>query len=139
MDKILEKQKECYILALAQQGAKLPSDFDVTNLKWDEEDSPLDVTQKLQDLQIKMERMKIGKIQSIEFSLKKVCPLPFDKNIAYTPFPQNIKIPKYDNYSSTSDPQDHLRKFYTLSMEFFHNTTYLIQLFPRSLGGQAME
>ena len=32
MEKILEKKKH-YILALAQQGAKLPSDFDVINLK----------------------------------------------------------------------------------------------------------
>lgn len=43
MDKILKKHKERYILPLAQQGAKLPSDFDVNNLKWDEEESPLDV------------------------------------------------------------------------------------------------
>ena len=43
MDKILEKHKERYILALAQQGAKFPSNFDVTNLKWDKEESPLDI------------------------------------------------------------------------------------------------
>ena len=42
-EKILEKNKEHYILALAQQGAKLPSEFDVTNLKQDEEESPLHV------------------------------------------------------------------------------------------------
>ena len=67
MEKILEKHKEHYILALAQQAAKFPSDFDVTNLKWDEEESPLDVvTQKLQDLQMEMERMK----QPVEFNLE---------------------------------------------------------------------
>lgn len=59
MDKILEKYKECYILALAQQGMKFPFDFDMTNLKQDKENSPLDiVTKKLQDLQLEMERMK---------------------------------------------------------------------------------
>ena len=66
MDKILEEKKECYILALAQQGEKFLSNFDVTNLKWDEEESPLDVvTQKLQDLQIEMKRMKRGKTKPI--------------------------------------------------------------------------
>lgn len=105
MEKILEKHKEHYILALAQQGAKLPSDFDVTNLKRDEEESPLDlVTQKLQELQLEMERMKKGQIQPAEFSLEKVCPLPFDKNITFTPFPPNVQIPKYDKYFGTSDP-----------------------------------
>ena len=59
MDKILEKHKECYILTLAQQGAKLSSNFNVRNVKRNKEDSPLDVfTQKLQDLQMEMERMK---------------------------------------------------------------------------------
>ena len=140
MDKILEKHKECYILALAQQGAKLPSEFDVTNLKWDKEESPLDVaTQKLQDLQMEMERMKRGKMQPTKFSLEKVCPLPFDKNITFMPFPQNVQIPKYDKYFGTSDPQDHLKQFYPLSMELFHDTTYLMCLFPRSLRGKAME
>ena len=91
IDKILEKYKECYILTLAQQGAKFPSNFDVTNLKWDEEESPLDiVTQKLQDLQLEMEKMKRGKIQPTEFSLEKVCPLPFKKSITFTPFPPNV-------------------------------------------------
>lgn len=91
MDKIFEKHKERDILALAQQGVKLLSDFDVTDLKQDKEESPLDtVTQKLQDLQLEMERMKRGKIQPTEFSLKKVCPLQFDKKMTFTPFPQNV-------------------------------------------------
>ena len=52
MEKILDKQKEHYILVITQQGAKLLSDFNVTNLKWEEEESPLHIiTQKLQDLQ----------------------------------------------------------------------------------------
>lgn len=110
MDKILEKHKEHYILTLEQQGAKFPSDLDVTNLKWHEEESPLDlVTLKLQELQLQMEKMKRGKIQLVEFSLEKVCPLPFDRNITFTHFPPNVQIPKYEKYFGTSDPQDHLR------------------------------
>ncbi len=140
MEKIHKKHKERYILALAQQRVKLPTNFDVTNLKWDKEDSPLDiVTQKLQDLQMEMEKMKRGKIQPTKFNLKKVCPLPFDKNITFMHFLQNVQIPNYDKYFGTLDPPDHLRQFHTLSMKFFHDMTYLMWLFPRSLGGQAME
>lgn len=59
MEKILERHKEHYFLLLAQKGAKLPPKFHVTNLKRDQEESPLDVvTQKLQDLQLEMERIK---------------------------------------------------------------------------------
>ena len=73
-----------------------------------------------------MERIKRGKTEPVEFNLKKVCPLPFDKNITFMPFPQNVQIPKYDKYFGTSDLQDHIRQFYTLSMEFVHDTTYLM-------------
>lgn len=38
-----------------------------------------------------------------------------------------------------SNPQDHLREFCVMSIEFMHNTTYLMRLFPRSLGGKAMD
>ena len=81
----MEKHKECYILALAQQGAKFPFDFDVTNLKQDEEESPLHiVTQKLQDLQMEMKRMKWGKTQPAEFSLEKVSPTIWQKHYLHS-------------------------------------------------------
>ena len=38
-----------------------------------------------------------------------------------------------------NDPHDHVRHFYALSMDFMHENTYLMRLFPRSLRGQAME
>ena len=55
------------------------------------------------------------------------------------PFPKGVELPKYDKYLGTSDPQDHLWEFGALSMEFIHDQTYLMRLFPRSLGGPAME
>jgi hypothetical protein len=109
MEKILEQHKEQYFLSLAQQGTKLPSEFDVSNLKRDQEESPLDiVTQKLQDLQLEMERIKRGKVQLTKFSLKKLCTLTFDISITLMPFPQNIQLPKHDKYFGTINPQDHL-------------------------------
>ena len=71
--------------------------------------------------------------------LDALCPFPFDKNLDMPPFPRGVELPKYDKYFRTTDPQDHLREFGALSMEFMHNQTYLMHLFPRSLGGQAME
>lgn len=49
--------------------------------------------------------------------------------------------PKYENTKiwRTSYPQDHLFQFYTLSMELVHDMAYLMRLFPKILGGQAME
>lgn len=55
------------------------------------------------------------------------------------PFPKGVELPKYEKYLGTTNPQDHLREFGTLSMEFMHDQTYLMFLFPCSLGGPAME
>ena len=73
------------------------------------------------------------------YTLDALCPFPFDKNLHIPPFPRGVELPKYDKYFGTTNPQDHLHKFGALSMEFMHNQTYRMRLFPRSLGGQAME
>ena len=73
------------------------------------------------------------------YTLDTLCPFPFDKSIDTPPFPRGVELPKYDKYFGTSDPQGHLREFSDLSMEFMHNQTYLMCLFPWSLGVYAME
>ena len=55
------------------------------------------------------------------------------------PFPKDIEVPKYDKYNGNGDPHDHVRHFYALNMDFMHEDTFLMRLFPRSLRGQAME
>ena len=50
-----------------------------------------------------------------------------------------IPTPKYEKYDGNSDPNDHVQHFYALSMDFIHEDTYLLRLFPRSLRGQALE
>ena len=55
------------------------------------------------------------------------------------PFPRGVELTKYNKYFGTSGLQDCLRVFSTFSMEFIHNQTYLMHLFPWSLGGQTME
>lgn len=55
------------------------------------------------------------------------------------PFPQDIEVPKYDKYDRNSDPHDDVQHFYALSIDFIHEYTYLLRLFPRGLRGQALE
>ena len=50
-----------------------------------------------------------------------------------------VELPKYENYLGKFDPQDHLMEFGVLSIKFMHSQIYLMCLFPRSLGGKAME
>ena len=73
------------------------------------------------------------------YMLDSLCPFPFDKNLDMPPFPRGVELSKYEKYFGTTNPQDHLCEFGALSMEFMHNQTYLMHLFPRSLGGKAME
>ena len=55
------------------------------------------------------------------------------------PFTRDKEVPKYEKYDGNGDPHDHVQKFYPLSMDFIHEDTYLLQLFPRSLRGKALE
>ncbi len=55
------------------------------------------------------------------------------------PFPRDIEVSKYEKYDGNGDPHDHVRNFYTISMDFMDEDTYLMRLFPRTLGGQTME
>ena len=55
------------------------------------------------------------------------------------PFPKDITVPKYDKYDGNCDPHDHVRHFYAISMDFMHEDSSLMNFFPKSLRGQAME
>lgn len=88
------------------------------------------LTQQMQDIQ---------QGTTIRYSLNEICPYPFDRRLNMIPFPPNSDVPKFDKYDGKSDPRDHVREFCTISLEFAHDETYLMRLFPRSLGGQTME
>lgn len=102
------------------------------------DNSLLNLTQQMQTLQQQIQDMQNG-TSSKKYSLEDICTYPFDKNLNILPFPQHCEIPKYDKYNGKFDPQDHIREFCTMSMEFAHDKTYLMRLFPRSLNGQSME
>lgn len=56
-----------------------------------------------------------------------------------TPFPSNFGIPKFDKYKGCGDPQEHIQEIYIVCMEVSYNDTYLMHLFPWSLGGQEIK
>ena len=50
------------------------------------------------------------------YTLDTLCPFPFDKSIDMPPFPRGVELPKYDKYFGTTNPQDHLQEFGSLSI-----------------------
>ncbi len=141
MNILINEEKEKYLLELAKQGAKLPFDYNLKTLKVKEEETETTKLQKtIQALQEQLSQLVKAKDKpKAQFNFDEICPFPFDKGLHLPPFPKGIKIPKYDKYLGTTDPQDHLHEFGALSVEFVHDQTYLLRLFPHSLGGPAME
>lgn len=64
---------------------------------------------------------------------------PFDHNIAMVPFPPRFEIPRFDKYKGHGNPEERIREFYVACMEVAYKYSYSMCLFPRSLGGQAIE
>lgn len=136
----MAREKEDYFLELEKQGAKLPTGYNVETLITKEEETPWGkMSKQMQALQTIVTRIENKDKTPKQYSLDIICPFPFDKNLYMSPFPSRVDIPKFDKYDGTSNPQDHVREFCTACMEFIHDQTYLMRLFPRSLGGQAME
>lgn len=137
---IMAQEKEEYFLELAKQGAKIPPDYNVESLITKEDDTPLAlVTKQLHELHTEIKEMKDKDKSPIKYSLNIVCSFLFDKSLYMPLFPSRIEIPKFDIYDGNSDPQDHVQELCALCMEFMHKQTYLMCLFPRSLGRQDME
>lgn len=55
------------------------------------------------------------------------------------PFPRGFELPKFDKYKGKGDPRDHVREFYSACLEVAYDETYLICLFPQSLGVTTMQ
>lgn len=136
MEIILNEEKEKYFLKLAQEGAMLPQHFNVETIFMPKEETKTSKLQKklkiMQDHLAQMMRDKDKPMKT--YTLDTLCPFPFDKSINMHPFPRGVELPKYEKYFRTTNPQDYLQEFGALSMDFMHDQTYLMHLFPRSLG-----
>ena len=73
------------------------------------------------------------------FKFENDCPYSFEKTIMMTPFPKHFEIPKFDKFRGKSDPVTHVKEFYMHCQEVAYNDVCLMQLFPKILGGLALE
>ncbi|GLJ07896.1 hypothetical protein SUGI_0076310 [Cryptomeria japonica] len=92
--------------------------------------------QQIRDLQKKMKDINTPKPT---YTMRDICPYPFEKSIPMPPFPTHFVTPKFDKYRGKGDPKAHIRQFFTACIEVATKETYLMRLFPQSLGDQAME
>ena len=93
----------------------------------------------MQELRKQLAQLQTSKEPPKTSFIELICALPFYRNLYMPPFPKDIEVPKYDKYDGYGDPHDHVRYFYAISMDFMHEDSYLMHLFPRSLREQAME
>lgn len=106
------------------------------------EETPLSdlstLTQQIKALQGQVRELQ-GGTTTKKYTLEDICPYPFDRSLNMIPFPKHCEIPKFDRYNGKTDPIDHVRDFKNLTLEFAYEDTYLMRLFPRSLGVHSME
>lgn len=55
------------------------------------------------------------------------------------PFPPHFETLKFEKYSGKGDLRDHIRELFKSCIEVAYEETYLMCLFAKSLGGQALE
>lgn len=73
------------------------------------------------------------------YTMEALFPYSFDRTLYTPPFPPHFKTPKFDNYRGKGNTRDHVREFFTACIEVAHEDTYLMRLFPKSLGGMTLE
>ena len=101
---------------MMSRGFRIPLDYDVHQLVQRREPTKVECLKKeLQELRLKVDPPKTAFVNSL-------CALPFDRSLYMVPFPRDIEVPKYDKYDGNSDPNDHVRHFYALSMTLFMKT-----------------
>lgn len=134
---------EKYLLMLAKQGVKFPDDFDLNELKAPPKKSENDLEQVValthQMKNLQQQVLDMQRRTSKWYLIQDICPYPFDQSIHMIPFPQHCEFQKYDKYNVKTNPIDHVREFRTMILEFSYEETYLMRLFPWSLGEQCLE
>jgi len=164
MDKVQHQDPTKFFLHLATQGVKLPDDFDITTLKETKEErthedstreertfgtdkgkkttnstTPLDMlTKQVQTLQQQLVDLQT-RTSTKHYSLEEISSYPFNKSLNMIPFPLRFEVLKFNKYRGKGDLRDHIREFIATCLDVAHNETFLMRLFPRSIGGKAME
>lgn len=131
-DEILRNNANAHFLRLAQEGAKLPSDFDTAQIlqtleKHSHNDGgrgsdyfrydlnqgnpppppPTKIDMLRQQVENLAQELNSG-VKTTWFSLNDICPYPFDRNMHIPPFLQGFETPKFEKYRGKGDPRDHV-------------------------------
>lgn len=153
-DEILRSNADAHFFRLAQEGAKLPSDFDLAQLRQASERQthheeergrdpirynipqgnpppppPNEMEMLWQQVKNLAQQLHSG-VKTNQFSLNDICPYPFDRNLYMPPFPCGFETPKFEKYRGKGDPCDHVREFHSACLEVVYEDTYLMCLFP---------
>ena len=100
--------------------------------------TPPPVKSKWEEMKNALKALKDG-TDSKTFKFENDCPYPFDKTITMTLFPKHFEIPKFEKFRGKSDPVTHVKEFYMHFQEVAYNDVFLMRLFPKNLGGPALE
>ena len=122
---------------MTSTGYKLPPSYDVRQIFQERVLTEFEILrEELKQTNQCLSQLAIAKEPPKVSFLDSICALPFDRSLYMVPFPRDIEVPKYDG---NGDPHDHVHHFYALCMDFIHEDTYLLRLFPRILRGKFME
>ncbi|GKV29421.1 hypothetical protein SLEP1_g38350 [Rubroshorea leprosula] len=64
-------------------------------------------------------------------------PTPLNTNIIQEPYPPEFKMPQFETYDGTKDPDDHLHAFYTTMQTQNASDALMCKIFPSTLRGNA--
>ena len=139
MLRALEENGDQYFRYMAARGWKLPQGFYVERIIHKREPTEGEILrEEVQELRKQFAQLQTPKEQPKTSFIDSICALPFDRTLYMQPFPKDIEVPKYDKYDGNGDPHNHVKHFYAIGMDFMHEDTYLMRLFPRNFRGQAM-
>lgn len=140
MLRVLEQNGDQYFQYLTSTGWKLPPNFDFQQIFQKRVLTKVEIFRgELHKMNQHPAQMEMANETPKTSFVDTICALPFHQSLYMVPFPRDIEVPKYDKYDGNGDPHDHVHQFYTLSMDFVHEDTFLLRLFPRSIRDQAME
>ncbi|GKU85393.1 hypothetical protein SLEP1_g72 [Rubroshorea leprosula] len=64
-------------------------------------------------------------------------PTPLNTNIVHEPYPPGFRMPQFETYDSTKDPDDHLHAFYSVMQAQNASDALMCKIFPSTLRGNA--
>ena len=97
-----------------------------------------DLLQQFKQLSKQVKTLAVQKKQTLYIE-RDLHPNPFDKSLYMPPFPKHFEAPRFEKYHGKGNHVDHIRELCASYTKLSDEPTYLMRLFPSSLGGPALE